>query len=109
MSVKRTILQSIAIPELPGSELRLVLLEFPPGYKVPAHIHPFTGAGYLIQGKFLSQYEGQDEVEVYNAGDTFIEPANVLHHRVDNDSEDEWVRVILTYVAKKGEATTVMV
>ena len=31
-------------------ELRLMLVEFPPGYASPAHTHPVIGLNYIVEG-----------------------------------------------------------
>lgn len=107
MSIKRNILHMLPIPHLPGWELRTVLLEFPPGYAVPPHTHPVIGAGYVVEGKLVSRYEGQVEEE-YSEGDTFIDQAEIMHHRAENGSPDKWLRVVISYVVQKGQDTTVI-
>jgi quercetin dioxygenase-like cupin family protein len=62
-SIIRTILQAFPIPNLPGYESRLVLLEYPPGVAAPVHSHPVAATGYILEGNVISQWEG-GEIEV---------------------------------------------
>jgi len=105
--IKRTILQTLPIPELPGWESRLVLLEYPPGFAAPLHTHPRACTGYILEGNVASQWEGK-EVEHYSAGDSFIDLGDDLHVRSENANADKWLRMINSYVIKVGEPNVVM-
>ena len=106
MSIKRTILATVSIPELPGWESRIVLLEYPPNAAAPLHKHPRAGIDYIVEGEVTSQWEGK-EVERYSVGETFIDPADDLHVRSENPSQDMWLRIVMSYVIKKGEPNVV--
>lgn len=102
MAIQRTILQSLSIPELPGLESRLVLLEYPPGFPAPLHDHPVSAIGYVLQGNVISQWEG-GEVEKYSTGDSFIDHGARIHVRSENASETEPLKMLMSYVIKTGE------
>lgn len=106
MSMKRVVIQSLPIPALPGWESQIILLEFPPGASAPPHTHPVSGMSFVVKGKMISHYEGQ-EVKEYSAGESFIDPCDTLHHRAENASSDEWLIVTVTYVVKTGHPTSV--
>ncbi|KAH8900518.1 hypothetical protein GQ53DRAFT_815391 [Thozetella sp. PMI_491] len=101
-SIKRTILQTVPIPELPGWESRLVLLEYPPGVAAPVHTHPVAATGYVLEGKVASQWEG-GELENYEAGDSFIDHGTQIHVRSDNISASSPLRMLLSYVIQTGQ------
>ncbi|KUJ16465.1 uncharacterized protein LY89DRAFT_782717 [Mollisia scopiformis] len=101
-SVKRTILQSLPIPEFPGWESRLVLFEYPPGVAAPVHNHPVAGTGFVLEGNVASQWEGK-EVELYTKGDTFVDWGTTMHLRSENTSQTEWLKFIISYVIKVGQ------
>lgn len=102
MAIQRTILQTIPIPELPGWESRLVLLEYPPGFAAPVHNHPVAATGYVLQGSVVSQWEGGEE-EFYKAGDSFIDRGVHVHIRSENLSKTEPLKMLVSYVIKVGE------
>ena len=102
MAIQRTILQTLPIPELPGWESRLVLLEYPPGFPAPVHNHPVAATGYVLQGKVISQWEGGEE-EFYTAGDSFIDRGVDVHVKSENLSKTEPLKMLVSYVIKVGE------
>jgi quercetin dioxygenase-like cupin family protein len=107
-TVKRTVLQAIPIPALPGWEHRMVLLEYPPGAAAPTHHHPIAGPNYVIQGSILSQWDGDAEPQVFHAGDSFIDYADLLHARAENVSQTEGLKIVACYVVKVGEPNVVI-
>jgi len=107
-SVKRTILQAIPIPALPGWEHRMVLLEYPAGVGAPVHHHPIAGPNYVVQGSITSQWEGDAGPQVFHAGDSFLDYAELSHTRAENVSETEDLKVVACYVVKVGEPNVVM-
>ena len=107
-SVKRTILQAIPIPALPGWEHRMVLLEYPPGVGAPVHHHPIAGPNYVVQGSILSQWESDEEPQVFHAGDSFLDYAELSHTRAENVSQTKDLKVVACYVVKVGEPNVVM-
>ena len=107
MSIKRTILQTIPLTQLPGWESRLVLLEYPPGVAAPPHHHPVAATGYILEGDVLSQWEG-GEIETYTTGDSFIDHGITHHARSENASEHRPLKMLMSYVIKIGEANVVV-
>ncbi|KAI0156156.1 hypothetical protein BJ166DRAFT_532230 [Pestalotiopsis sp. NC0098] len=107
MSIQRTILQRIPIPELPGYESRLVRLEYPPGVAAPLHTHPVAATGIIIEGDVVSQWEGGD-VETYTQGDSFVDHGTKLHLRSENVNKDRPLVMVLSYVIKVEEPNVKM-
>ena len=101
-AVSRNIIQET---DIPGSdeELRLMLVEFPPGYISPAHTHPVVGLNYIIEGTAESQYEGED-ILTLNAGDSYQDPANKKHLIFRNPSKTHALRFLVAYKIKKDGA-----
>lgn len=107
MSIRRTTIQTMPLPQIPGWEARVMLLELPPSFAVPAHTHPVSGVVYVLQGTVLTQFEDQ-EAEKYCTGQSFIEHGEMLHARVENESKTEDLKLLVSYVIKAGETYTVM-
>ena len=108
--IKRTILQTLPIPEIPGYESRLVKLEYPTGVKAPIHNHPVAATGYVLEGSVVSQWEGHGgEIEKYTKGDSFIDLGKTIHVQSDNASETESLVMLLSYVIKVGEPNVKLV
>ncbi|WAK01015.1 cupin domain-containing protein [Methylobacter sp. YRD-M1] len=98
----RTIIQRTDI-EGSDEELRLMLVEYPPGYASPAHIHPVVGLNYILEGTAESQYEGED-LKTLNAGDSYQDPANKKHLVFRNSSNTDRLRFLVAYRIKKDGA-----
>lgn len=106
MSITRTILQRIPLPQLSGWESRLVLLEFPPGVNGTLHTHPAPATGYVLEGDHISQWAGGEE-EVYTAGDSFVDRKDELHVRTENTNQDKPLKLLLSYVIRVDEPNVV--
>jgi quercetin dioxygenase-like cupin family protein len=89
--VARKVLQQTPASE--GQELRLMLIEYPPGTSAPAHRHPAVGLCYIIEGMAESQYEGE-ETRIFRAGDSYQDSATKDHLYWRNPSETSPLRFI---------------
>lgn len=101
-TIHRTILNAIPIPELPGWESRLVIVEYEPGAKAPEHTHPVAATGYVLEGDVISLWEN-GEVERYSQGDSFIDHGVRLHLRSDNPSTTKPLKMLFSYVIRVGQ------
>ena len=100
MSITRTILQRVPIPDLPGYESRMVRLEYPPGVAAPLHNHPVPATGIVLEGEVVSQWEGSDDLERYKTGDSFVDLGETMHIRSENVSKIEKLVMVLNYVIR---------
>ena len=55
----RAALLRMETPETGDRELAMFLLTLPPGGAAPIHQHPGIGIGYVLEGLYGSQYEGE--------------------------------------------------
>ena len=83
--VRRTLLAQKGIPDLPGLESRMYLVEFPPGAESKVHVHAAQGIGYVVEGTFESSF-GDGPVTVKRAGDGFVDTPGKPHHFRNPDS-----------------------
>jgi quercetin dioxygenase-like cupin family protein len=97
--VSRTIIERTDI-EGSNEELRLMLVEFPPGYASPAHMHPVAGLNYIVAGSAESQYEGE-ALKKLKTGDSYQDPANKKHLVFRNASKTTALKFIVAYKIAK--------
>lgn len=93
--------------EIPGAsdyEAVMFLLSLPPGAAAPVHTHPGIGIGYVLEGIYESQYEGE-ALKRFTAGEPIHDLARTPHLVARNGSRTEPLRFIMTFVVKKGEPT----
>ncbi|QDT78141.1 Cupin domain protein [Gimesia maris] len=63
----------------------------------PPHRHPGSVSGYIIEGTFEFQV-GDGPLQTFRAGDTFFEPAMILHRIGRNPDPEKRTRFIVTMV-----------
>ena len=94
-----------AVPGQNDLEAVLFFLSLPPGGSAPAHRHPCAGVGYVLEGVYESQYEGE-QLKCYSAGDPIYDLADTPHLVARNGSQIEPPRFLMTFIVRKGEPTS---
>jgi quercetin dioxygenase-like cupin family protein len=103
--VQQIVSQPLA--DLPGREVRMSLIERPPGFASPPHRHPGHHTfGYVIEGTYEFAIDRQAP-RLLKAGDTFYEPPGAVHSTSRNPSTDQRVRFVVFMVADQKNPTTV--
>jgi quercetin dioxygenase-like cupin family protein len=97
--ITRKVIERTAIAGT-DEELRLMLMEFPPGASSPAHRHPVVGLCYVIEGTAESQYEGED-IKTLHAGESYQDSATKKHLVFRNPSTTSPLR--FTCAARIGK------
>lgn len=93
------------LPNVPGSSLGSVVVEYAPGGRGVAHHHAGSVYAYVLDGAIRSQLD-DGPVRVYRAGESFFEPPGT-HHRVgENASATEPARLLAVFVAPTGAVLT---
>lgn len=103
-AASRTELMRRDIPGADDHEAVMFLLSLPPGGSAPAHRHPGIGIGYVLEGVYESQYEGEP-LKRFAAGDSIYDLAQTPHLVARNGSRTEPLRFIMTFIVEKGEPT----
>ena len=82
-----------------GQAMRATTVEvrFPAGTGSPPHRHPGALYGYVLEGRFEFKVAGKP-ARTLKAGETFYEPAMILHELGRNPSEKEPARVLAIIV-----------
>jgi quercetin dioxygenase-like cupin family protein len=80
----------------------VVRLDFKPGQPTGRHTHPVPVIGYVLEGEFIVQVEGQPERR-YGAGQSIHEPANTTMARFDNASSTAPAALIAHYLVGGDE------
>ena len=95
------------LPDLPGREVRITLLDRGPGNSSPAHHHPghYT-FGYVVEGSYELGINGQP-TRMLKAGDVFYEPPGAVHSVSRNPSADKPMKIVVFMVADQNNPSTV--
>lgn len=103
--VRQILLQPLS--DLPGREVRMIVVERPPGSASPPHRHPGHHTfGYVIEGTYEFAVDRQAP-RLLKAGDTFYEPPTAVHSISRNASTDQRLKIVVFMVADQKNPTTV--
>ena len=96
-----------ALPDLPGREVRITLLDRGPENASPAHHHPGHHTfGYVVEGTYELGINGQP-TRTLKAGDVFYEPPGAVHSVSRNPSKDKPMKIVVFMVADAKNPSTV--
>jgi quercetin dioxygenase-like cupin family protein len=73
-----TPLTSRDLPELPGKEVLMITVDYPPGSMDPIHRHNAHAFIYVLEGSIIMQVKGGKE-ETLTPGQTFYEGPEDVH------------------------------
>lgn len=95
------------LPDIPGREVRMTLLQRDPLVSSAPHRHPghYT-FGYVVQGTYEFGVNGQPP-RILHAGDVFYEPPGALHSTSRNASPNEKLKIVVFMVADSSKPSTV--
>jgi quercetin dioxygenase-like cupin family protein len=103
--VQQIVTQPLA--DLPGREVRVLVVERGPGTASPPHRHPGHHTfGYVMEGTYEFAIDRR-EPRLLKAGDTFYEPPSAVHSTSRNPSTDQRVKLLVFMVADQKNPTTV--
>src|SRR5262247_1719587 len=75
---KVTSLMSKDLPEKPGKEALMIMVEYPPGSSDPVHRHNAHALVYVLEGSIVMQVKGGKQVTL-KPGQTFYEGPDDVH------------------------------
>lgn len=95
-----------ALSDLPGREVRMLLLDRPPGDSSPSHRHPGHHTfGYVIEGNYELGIDRQ-ATRTLKAGDTFYEPPTAIHS-VSRNAGNTQMKIVVFMVADQRNPSTI--
>lgn len=75
---KVTTLMSKPLPDIPGKELLMITVEYPPGSHDPVHRHNAHAFIYVLEGSIVMGVNGERPLTL-TPGQTFYEGPNDIH------------------------------
>ena len=99
-----TLVYDQALPNVPGKSIKGVLVEYGPGGRSPAHLHPKSAFIYatVLEGAIRSQVN-DGPVTTYRAGENFSEFPGDRHSVSENASTTERARLLAVFVVDTEE------
>jgi len=103
--VQQIVTQPLA--DVPGREVRVLVIERAPGTASPPHRHPGHHTfGYVMEGTYEFAID-RGQPRLLKAGDTFYESPTAVHSTSRNPSTDQRVKLLVFIVADQKNPTTV--
>jgi len=104
---KVTRLMTKDLPDLPGKEGMIEIVDFAPGEVSQPHRHNADLLVYVLEGSIISQLKGGSP-QTFHAGDVFYESPTDVHSMSRNASEAQPAKLLVFYVKPKGTPPTVL-
>ncbi|RDT02195.1 cupin domain-containing protein, partial [Burkholderia contaminans] len=89
------------LPEYPGKEVEMIVVDYPPGSVDPVHRHDAHAFVYVLDGSIVMGLNGGKEVTLH-AGDTFHEGPKDIHTVGRNASSTKPARFVVFLIKNKG-------
>ncbi len=96
-----TSLTSKDLPDLPGKEALMIIVDYPPGSVDPIHRHNAHAFVYVLEGSIIMQVKGGKEVTL-TPGQTFYEGPDDVHVVGRNASSTKTAKFVVFFIKDKG-------
>jgi quercetin dioxygenase-like cupin family protein len=97
---KVTSLISKPLSDIPGKELLMITVEYPPGGSDPVHRHNALALVYVLEGSIVMGVNGENPATL-TAGQTFYEGPNDIHTVGRNASETKPAKFLVVLLKDK--------
>jgi len=105
---KVTSLMSKDLPDIPGKEMLMIIVEHAPGGSNPAHRHNAHAMVYVLEGSVVMQVKGGKEVTL-TPGQSFYEGPDDVHVVDRNASTTKPAKFLVVLIKDKGAPALVPV
>jgi quercetin dioxygenase-like cupin family protein len=102
------VLTSKPLSDIPGKEVQILTVEYPPGAHDPIHRHNAHGFIYVLEGSIVMGVKGGKPVTL-TAGQTFYEDPNDIHTVGRNASKTESAKFVVFLLKDKGAPILIQV
>lgn len=89
------------LPDIPGKEVLMITVDYPPGAVDPVHKHDAHAFVYVLEGSIVMGVKGGKEVTL-TKGQTFYEGPSDIHTVGRNASSTQPARFIVTMIKPKN-------
>ncbi|KIQ34272.1 cupin [Variovorax paradoxus] len=98
---KVTPLLTKEMKDIPGKEVLMITVDYPPGAADPVHRHDAHSFVYVLEGSIVMGVKGGKEVTL-KPGDTFYEGPDDIHTVGRNASKTKPAKFVVMLVKNKG-------
>lgn len=90
------------LPQIPGKEVVMLTVTYPPGGASPPHRHDAEVFVYVLEGSVVMQVDGQEAVTL-GAGQTFHEGPTDIHRQSANASTTQPAKLLVLIIKDKDK------
>ena len=105
---KVTELMTKKLSEIPGKEVLMISVEYPPGGSDPIHRHNASAFVYVLEGSIVMQVKGGKQVTLA-PGETFYEGPDDVHVVGRNASKTKPAKFVVLLIKDPGTPVLVPV
>ncbi|CAB3636661.1 cupin domain-containing protein [Achromobacter pestifer] len=96
-----TALMNKDLPDIPGKDALMIVVDYPPGAADPIHRHDAYSFVYVLEGSIIMQVKGGKEVTL-TPGQTFYEGPDDIHTVGRNASQTQPAKFLVVLIKKQG-------
>jgi len=96
------------LPDIPGKDAEMIVVDYPPGAADPIHRHDAHSFVYVLEGNIVMQVKGGKEVTL-TPGQTFYEGPHDIHTVGRNASQTQPAKFLVLLIKKKGAPVLTLV
>ncbi|EHK63184.1 cupin domain-containing protein [Achromobacter arsenitoxydans] len=89
------------LPDIPGKDALMLIVDYPPGGADPVHRHDAYGFVYVLEGSIVMQVKGGKEVTL-TPGQTYYEGPDDIHTVGRNASQTQPAKFLVVLIKKQG-------
>ncbi|MDH3062103.1 cupin domain-containing protein [Achromobacter insolitus] len=89
------------LPDVPGKDALMLVVDYPPGAADPLHRHDASAFVYVLEGSIVMQVKGGKEVTL-TPGQTFYEGPDDIHTVGRNASQTKPAKFVVVLIKNKG-------
>lgn len=90
------------MPDAPGKQISMVVVEFAPGAGNSPHRHPGSTVAYVLEGSVVSEVD-PDKPVTYHAGQSWYELPMHTHRIARNASKSRPAKILAVLISEKGQ------
>ena len=90
------------LPDAPGKQISMLIVEFEPGAGSSPHSHPGSTAVFVLEGSVVSEVD-PDKPVTYHAGQSWYELPMHTHRIARNASKSRRAKILAVLISDKGQ------
>jgi quercetin dioxygenase-like cupin family protein len=90
------------LPDAPGKQISMLIVEFEPGAGSSPHRHPGSTAVFVLEGSVVSEVD-PDKPVTYHVGQSWYELPMHTHRTARNASKTRPAKILAVLISDKGQ------